>query len=180
MIRKEEIVEIGMFQKTHALKGELNAILTIDADFFEEGRPLIVAIDGIFVPFYIESIRPKGKTSYLLKIKGIDSEEKAKIFVNKKIYAIRSMLTPFLDLDEDDILEDTLIGFEVRDDDSGEMIGTVKDIDDSTQNVLLIVDKGDGSSDLMIPLVDDFISEIDEQNKIVKVNLPPGLIELNC
>ncbi len=60
MIKKEDIVEIGKFQKTHALKGELNALLDIDGDYAADGNALVVAVDGIYVPFYAESVRPKG------------------------------------------------------------------------------------------------------------------------
>ena len=60
MIERDDIKEIGVFQRTHGLKGELNAILEIDPDFFDEGEhPLIVEIEGVFVPFYADSIRDK-------------------------------------------------------------------------------------------------------------------------
>ncbi len=59
MIEVNDIVAIGKFQKTHALKGELNAILEIDSEFLEEGNAIIAEIDGIYVPFYIKSIRKK-------------------------------------------------------------------------------------------------------------------------
>ena len=41
MIEVNDIVAIGKFQKTHALKGELNAILEIDSEFLEEGNAII-------------------------------------------------------------------------------------------------------------------------------------------
>ena len=70
MIEASEITAVGLFQKTHALKGELNAILDIDPDYFIEGNAAIVETDGIFVPFFISGIRPKGKTSFLSQSTG--------------------------------------------------------------------------------------------------------------
>ena len=58
MIYSTDIEQIGKFLKTHALKGELNAQLEIDADFLRPEIPIIMDIDGIFVPFYPESVRP--------------------------------------------------------------------------------------------------------------------------
>ena len=60
MIREEDLFPIGKFQKTHALKGELNAVLDINEDFLDEDYPLIIDLDGIFVPFYTESWRGGG------------------------------------------------------------------------------------------------------------------------
>lgn len=65
MIEEKDIKAIGKFQKTHALKGELNAILDIDSEYVSEGNAVVVDIDGIFVPFFASSVRPKGSTSYL-------------------------------------------------------------------------------------------------------------------
>ena len=77
MITRAEISPIGKFHKTHALKGELNAVLDVEADLIDTKRPLIVDIDGIFVPFYCDSVRPKGHFSSLVKLQGIDSEADA-------------------------------------------------------------------------------------------------------
>ena len=179
MIKQEELIEIGKFQKTHALKGELNAIIKIDVDFLEEGNPLIVDIEGIYVPFYATSIRDKGKTSYLLKIKDIDNEEEAKPFVNKSIYALKSELAPFLDMDEEELRdEDYILGFEVFDSSNETLLGKIIGIDTTTSNVLIIVETPDGET-IMIPAVDEFVTTIDENQKMIKVNLPEGLIDLN-
>ena len=75
MIKEEDTLIIGKFQKTHALKGELNAIIDIDPECFVEGKPLIVEIDGILVPFYVDTYRKKGSLSILIKLDGIESEE---------------------------------------------------------------------------------------------------------
>lgn len=70
MITTDEITSIGKFHKTHALKGELNAMLDIDAEFLDTEHPLIMDIDGIFVPFYCETVRPKSHFSSLVKLQG--------------------------------------------------------------------------------------------------------------
>ena len=57
----------------------------------------------------------------------------------------------------------------------GKRIGTVTDVDDSTANVLFVVDGNNG--ELYIPVVDDFILEINEQDRFIIVDLPEGMIE---
>lgn len=176
MIRKEDIVEIGKFQKTHALKGELNALLDIEPDYAFDGNPLIVETDGIFVPFYPESVRPKGSESFLVKLRDIDSQEQAQQFVNKKIYGLRADLVDYFDDPEAELTAD-FVGFRIVDSSLGE-IGTVTDIDDSTANVLFVVESPDGDT-IYVPVAEEFIDAIDDDNMTIETTLPDGLVELN-
>lgn len=176
MIEKKDITPIGKFQKTHALKGELNAILDIDPEYFLTGNPLIVEIDGIFVPFYAETIRNKGTYSYLIKLQGIDQEETAREFVNKEILMLTKDADDWLDAEEEDI--DGFIGYSVINKLTDENIGKIEFINQETENILFGIK--DSNSDIFyIPAVEDFISEIDYEGKRIKMDLPEGLLEIN-
>lgn len=179
MIREEEISAVGKLQKTHALKGELNVLLDIDPEYLEEGNPAILDIDGIYVPFYADSIRTKGSFSYLVKFDGIDSEFEARKLVNKTIHARKDKLREYMEenYDEDYTLYDDLVGCTIIDSDKGE-IGKVVEIDSNTENELFIVETPDGDT-VYIPLTEDFIEEIDEDAKTIRMNLPDGLLDLN-
>lgn len=175
MIEQKDVIAIGQFQKTHGLKGELNAIIEICPEYIENKNPLILEIDSILVPFYPESIRPKGVDSYLIKLEGIENQKEASELVNIQIFACRELIDKFM-TDNDLILQEDLIGFKVVDSEMGEL-GIIERIDDSTDNVLLIVKNED--SELLIPFVGEFILEIDEENQVIEVDLPHGLINLN-
>lgn len=176
MIKKEDIIEIGKFQKTHALKGELNALLDIDEDFVTDGHALIVEMEGIYVPFYGESIRQKGQESFLIKLKDIDSQEKAQEFVNKAIYALRTDLVEYMDDPDMELVQD-FIDYEIVDSALGS-IGKVVDVDDSTQNVLLVVETPQ-SETVYVPIAEEFITAIDDDRMVIETNLPEGLVDLN-
>lgn len=176
MIKKEDLIEIGKFQKTHALKGELNALLDIDDEFATDGKPLIIEMDGIFVPFYVDSIRPKGTESFLIKLKDIDSQEKAREFVNKNIYGLRSDLVDYYDDPEMELVAD-FVGFSIKDKELGN-IGKIVDIDDSTANVLFVVENDKGEI-IYIPVAEEFIIGIDDESQIIETSLPEGLVDLN-
>ena len=160
MIDKEKLVEIGKFQKTHALKGELNAILDIPEEYVKDGNPLIIETDGIPVPYYAESIRGKGTTS---------AE-----FVNSAILVPRDELQDYVG---DVMLEDDLEGFKVIDRLEGE-IGTLEFIDDTTENELMVVRTPD-DEEIYIPLADEFIIDINEERREIHTSLPEGLVSLN-
>lgn len=179
MIEEKELSAVGRFQRTHALKGELNALIDIDPDFFEDGRnPMIVEMDGCFVPFYLESIRTKGATSFLIKIDGIESEEQARQFVNKTIYAERAVLKEYFAEEDENLIDgDDWNGYEIVDSELGP-IGKIERIDDSTVNILLVVETEEGEQ-LFIPLAEEFIENIDNDRRKITMRLPEGLIDLN-
>lgn len=178
MIVEEDIIEIGKFQKTHALKGELNALLDIEEDYLTEGNPLIVDIDGIYVPFYTESVRPKGATTYLIKLQGVDSVDDASRFVNKIIYGRREDMLDYFDAEEGDVaLPGDLAGYKVIDGSHG-YLGNLQRIDDTTINTLMIVDEGP-FGEIYIPFNEDFIEAIDNVEKEIHTILPEGLVEIN-
>lgn len=179
MIKEEEITSVGKLLKTHALKGELNMLLDIDPGYLEEGNPAVLNIDGIFVPFYAESVRTKGSFSYLVKFDGIDSEIEAKKLVNKTVFALRDRLKEYMleNYDEEFALYDDLIGFAIEDMEAG-LIGKVVEIDTNTENELFIVETPDGNT-IYIPLTEDFIEKVDEENKTITMRLPDGLLDLN-
>ena len=178
MIEKKDIVEIGKFQKTHALRGELNAILHIPEEYVEDGNPLVLEVDGIFVPFYAESIRPKGSTSYLIKLEGINTQEEAQEVVNSLIYAPKAEVEEYIGDEEGEVyFNDDLAGYRVVDEALGE-IGVVERVDDSTDNVLLVVESSAGD-EVFIPFVESFIREIDDEGEEIICSLPEGLVELN-
>ena len=175
MIRKEDTIEIGKFFKAHGLKGELNAQLDVDPDFALTDKPFVIEMDGIPVPFYPDFIRTKGSGA-LVKLKGVETQEEASEFVNKKIYALRADLADYFG-DEDFEDEVSVIGFTVVDETLGEL-GVIEDFDDSTVNELLIVARPDGS-ELYIPFSEDFLTEVDEENRVLRMDLPEGLVDLN-
>lgn len=58
-----------------------------------------------------------------------------------------------------------LVGFEIEND--GRVVGKIAQVDESTINTLAILE-----DERMIPLHEDFIVEIDEEARILRVNLP--------
>ena len=56
------------------------------------------------------------------------------------------------------------------------MLGTISDVDDTTINVLFVIEKEDGD-ELLLPAHEEFILDIDHKKKRVKVDIPEGLLE---
>ncbi|MDE5774076.1 MAG: hypothetical protein K2H86_06440 [Muribaculaceae bacterium] len=181
MILPEEIIEIGKFFKAHGLKGEMNVVTDYDPSILEEGYPMIVDMEGLYVPFYAESVRPKGAQSSLVKIDGINTKEETQTLVNKTIYMLRRDVADFLDVDITELEQDTdIVGYTLNDINLGE-IGIISDMDYSTVNILMtltVPNATDENETITIPFRENFIIEISEQSKSVDVDLPESIREI--
>lgn len=176
MIELSELIEIGQLGKPHGIKGELNAVIdeNVDLDRLEK---VAIDIDGIFVPFFFNSIRPKRQDSVIVYIDGIDSEEKAATLVNKTLYAFAADDVIIAGEDDGGMYAADLIGYTIVHAD-GRPIGVIADINDSTDNALFIVDIPGQENQAYIPIADDLIDEINEEKKYIVMTLPEGILEL--
>lgn len=178
------LIEIGQFGKTHGIAGEINAMIDFPELDLAELRCIFMDVDGLRVPFFIESVRPKGTEIKLVKIEGYDSQDKVRQFVNKTIYAeadepaISALDTDTSDDPESDgLYASDLIGYRAVTPE-GSLLGEITDFDDNTANVLLIITRPD-KSNLFVPVADEIIAAIDTDTRTITLDLPDGLINLN-
>lgn len=176
MITRSQIVEMGHYNKPHGVNGELSATMDCDLDVIKGFSCLISEIDGIFVPFFVESLRPKSSETVLLKIDGINNETDAALLVNKPIYVKKEEYEQLSDEYDDDAMPlDFFIGYAVTD--NGNKLGTIVDVDEETDNCLFVVRSTDGLG-VMIPASDDLINDIDTDKQVIDMSLPQGLIDV--
>lgn len=177
MITRDELIAIGHYNKPHGVAGELSATVDVELEVLRGLSCLVSDIDGIFVPFFVNAIRPKRVDTVLLTIDGIENEKEAARLVNRDIYALkRDYRQESIDADADGYPMDFFIGFELRDSD-GSRVGEITDVDEQTENAIFVVER-DGS-EIMVPATDDLIVEFDVDNKLMVMDLPEGLLDLN-
>ena len=177
MILRTDITEAGVFNKPHGIKGEISATLDFDIDLTET-RCIVMDVDGIFVPFFITSVRPKTAETLLITIDGIDSDQKARTLTGKTFYVLDSDIPEDDDADgEDGFYIADLIGYTLVDSEAG-TVGEITDYNDDTSNLLLIVTTSEGN-DIYVPVADEYIDEIDPDTTTVHTTLPSGIIDLN-
>ncbi len=177
MISSNEIKTIGRVTKTHGIAGEMVMQLDYDCDP-ADFRCLIFDIDGIFVPFFVDSSRERSTISWLVKLTDITDDLQAAEFVNKLVYALRNEYIFSADGENDDIIYyEDLEGFIIIND--NQTIGRVTHVDTSTDNTLFHVSPDNSNSEILIPAHETFITEIDTVGHTVRMSLPQGLIDLN-
>lgn len=177
MITREELIAIGHYNKPHGVAGELSATVDIEMDVLRELSCLVSEMDGIFVPFFVNSLRPKTSETVLLTIDGINSEQEAARLVNHDIFALkREYRQESIDADADGYPLDYFIGFELQDSD-GTRVGEIVQVDEQTENAIFIVE--DGDREVLLPASDDLIVEFDLDKKVMVMDLPQGILDLN-
>lgn len=173
MIKKEEVYKIGIFNKPHGIHGELQFTFTDDIFDRADCDYLVCQLDGIFVPFFIEEYRFRSDSTALVKLEGVDTAERARMFTNVDVYF------PVEHVDEAEAGElswNFFIGFRMEDVHHG-LLGEVVDVDTTTVNTLFVVEQE--GEELLVPAQEEFILGIDQEKKLITVELPEGLLDLD-
>jgi 16S rRNA processing protein RimM len=169
---KKNLYQIGYFPKLHGYKGELTAFLdTDDVKAYEVLEHIFVEIHGNLVPYFIELIEYKTNTTAKVKLEGIDNEEQAKGLLKCSIYIDPSQLS---ESDDNRQALRAIAGFKVFDSSKG-LIGTVERIEEINNNPLMVINSG--KKEILMPLNEDFIQEINTKKKEVHIEAPEGLID---
>jgi 16S rRNA processing protein RimM len=168
MIKQEEVYRIGRLGKAHGVKGEVSFMF--DDDIFDrvDADYLVLDIDGILVPFFIEEYRFRSDTVALMKFEDIDTQQRAAELTGSDVYFPRALAeednAPTLAL---------LVGFDLVEANEGRVVGRIAAIDDSTANLLFELEDG-----RLIPASDELIDDIDQQRRVITMRLPEGLLDL--
>ena len=172
MIREKDILLVGHTQKPHGIKGEIVFLFKkpgyaeLDVDFY------FLDMDGIPVPFFVEECTGMTEVSARVKFEEIEDAEAASRIVNKQVYLPRELANV---VSEDKGTDwHYFIGFDVIDH-RGTYVGSIREVDDSTINVLFIVVREE--EDHLIPATEDFILALDERKRLIEMQLPEGLLD---
>ena len=143
---------------------EGQVVLSLDADDprdLESEEPVFIEFDGLPVPFFIETVEPKGGR-YIVKFEDVDTLAEAEELVGR---------TASLDEGEEEE-EDSLIGLQVKDSRTRKLIGPIVAVDDFGGNVIITVDAN--GQEVLLPLHEDLIVSIHDD--VLTLDIPNGLL----
>ncbi|MBP5714850.1 MAG: 16S rRNA processing protein RimM [Prevotella sp.] len=169
MIKEEEVYKIGKLGKTHGVKGEISFLF--DDDVFDrvDADYLVLMIDGILVPFFMEEYRFRSDTTAIVKFCDIDTQERVRELTGCDVWFPRALA----DSDDNTITWAAIVGFDIIDANSGKPVGRIASVDDTTLNILFCLEDG-----RLIPASEDLITSIDKGNRTITINIPEGLLDL--
>jgi 16S rRNA processing protein RimM len=159
---------LGKFSKKHGLSGMIILVAeqALD-DALENLTELVVLIEGLFVPFPVTEFTLRGDSSAQVKLEFVNSPEEASELIGCDVYADIACREP-----EPGLAQWT--GFAVHDAHHGN-IGVIANVEDYHGNIVLQVMQG--NREILLPLYHGLITEIDEENQLLHINAPEGIIE---
>lgn len=169
MIRKEEVFKIGRLGKAHGVKGEVS--FQFDDDIFDtaDADYLILELDGILVPFFMEEYRFRSDSVALVKFCDVDTQQRASELTGSDVYFPRELAE---ETDDAPSLS-RLVGFSIIEAETRQEVGTIAAIDDQTQNILFELEDGQ-----LLPASDDLITSIDTKLQQITMHIPEGLLDI--
>lgn len=172
-MRKEDCFYLGKIVKKYSFKGELLAKLDTDQpELYENLDAVFIQIRNSLIPFFIESSQLHKSDLLRLKFEEIKTEEDADSLLKSDLYLPLELLPK---LEGNKFYFHEIIDFTVNDVNFG-MVGIVKGVNDSTAQALFEIDRN--GSEILIPMNDEFIIEVNRKTKTITVETPPGLINL--
>jgi len=172
-MRKDDCFYLGKIAKKFSFKGEVLIYLDTDEpELYENMESVFVKFNKDLIPFFIENSNLHKNDFLRVKFEDVDSEDEADRLIGSEIYLPLNMLPK---LEGNKFYFHEVIGFEVEDKRLG-VVGIIQSINDSSAQPLFEV--LNGTVEILIPMIDHFLVEIDRKNKKVVMDLPEGLIEM--
>ena len=178
-----ELLQIGSVCKPHGLRGELRVRLHDPASDALAGlkRLWLGSDEAAAAPgkrglreWSIEKAKPLDDGYWLLFLAGVQDRNGAEGLRAQHLYARRDELPP---LDEDEVYLSDLIGCRVVDLADRE-VGVAREVLDVAGNPLLVVERP-GREDALIPLVPEILRSVELSSRVVQIDPPEGLLELD-
>ena len=172
-MQKEDCFYLGKIVSKYSFKGEV--LVKIDTDqpeLYDSMESVFVALRNNLVPFFISKCRLHKSQLLRIDFEEVNSEDDADKLMGSELYLPLSFLPK---LEGNKFYFHEVIGFEVIDQKHGN-IGIIQSVNDTTSQALFEILKGD--KQLLIPINDDIITEVDRGNKTIHVTTPEGLVDL--
>ena len=146
-----------------------------DASWWDGVRRVTVGkTEGAAALFEVEASRSY-RDRLVLKLRGIDDAGAAESLRGQTVWVRRDEAP---EQPEGRWYVTELVGFDVEDERSGK-VGTVGDVMRTAASDLLVVQPVEGDEEILVPLAEEIVLDVDAERRKVRVRLPEGLIELN-
>ncbi len=171
-MKKEDCFYLGIITKPFGYKGELVIYLDVDdPSQYEELPTVLISLDSGLVPYFIEKLSLKNNNA-TVKFQDV-SPEMALTLVKKELYLPLNLLPK---LKGNKFYFHEVIGFDVIDKEMGNIGKIEKIMDHPAQPILQIMHSS--KKEILIPVVDEIILNVNRKAKHIEIEAPDGLIDL--
>jgi len=169
-----DMAVVGRIARAHGIRGQV--IVNLETDFpearFQPGSELFIERSGNVEALRLSSVRfQQGRP--VIGIDGVDTMNDAEALAGRELRIPLERLAP---LPAGTFYRHDLIGCRVETA-SGEAVGVVQDVEGTVDGSRLVVQAN--RNEILIPLVAEICTAIDPAAKLIVVDPPEGLLELN-
>ena len=171
-MENQDCIYLGKILKPFSYNGELKIYIEdFYIDQIKELDSFLLKIQGSYIPFTIKAITKNKSNIFRISLDGIDSEDLAKKLAGVEIYVENNLIkSEVLEKNNNYIFVDYVIY------NNNSIIGKIIDIIENKNQDLFEVIVSEKR--ILIPIVDEFIVNIDNDNKKIIMSLPEGLTDL--
>jgi len=170
------MITVGRVVRPQGHRGEVVVASETDiaAERFRVGAIVHVVRDGTVTPLAIRASR-EYDGRWIVGFDGVMDMNAAEAMRGYELRIPAASLRP---LAADEFFEHDLVGCEVRTTD-GRPIGTVRRIERGAGVPVLVVDAPSGKNEVLVPMVDSICRRVDVAGRVIVIDPPEGLVELN-
>jgi len=171
---KDNCLYIGVITRTQGINGALSVKLEVDLPYeYIDNEVVFVEIDGCLVPFFCHDneIEIRHNNVAIVHFDDYDNEHQAKELIGCGVY----LEMKETDEEESYGISDEFAGYKVIDKQKGE-IGQFSEIIEYPSNSVMVVIFDE--KEILIPVHESIIQDIDHENRIIKIDAPNGLIDI--
>ncbi len=181
-MNQSDFQKVGYVVREKGLKGEIKVSFEaffLDYLYENDGtlpEHFFVDVDGSMIPYFIEQSNLKSQP-IILKFEDVDDKDTAQKLRARELFLPKNLFKTNELPDEDEVtFWDYIIGFQVFALHEQQILGAIEDIFYLPEHELaqLFCQK----KELLLPLNEEYIHEIDEVQQKITVNLPEGYLEV--
>ncbi|MEE2953687.1 MAG: hypothetical protein VX347_00770 [Bacteroidota bacterium] len=168
-MRQEDYFLFGKIFKANGYKGAVSIYNSQNIDLnINDVKYCLISIEGILTPYFVEHIISK-KDIIIIKFEEVNSKKDSLPLIKKDAFLPNSITRKNNNYK-------SLMNYKIIDKSLGE-IGIISQINELTPQKLIIGKNKDKT--FFIPFHDNFLLNINHQNKSIEVNISKDLLNLN-
>ena len=172
-MKKEDCYYLGRITKAHGLKGEIQCYFDVNDQMDYVGLDaFFVEFNNGLMPLFIEKINLKKPGKVIVRLEDHSSIDDIDYLISKGLYLPNASLP---ELNDDQFYYHEIKGFRVIDEREGD-IGPITDVLEYSSQPLIQVDFN--GNELLFPISDEVIANVDKENKVMNVKLTEGLLDI--
>ena len=166
------MLRVGVFANTYGVRGEIKVFPTTDdVTRFKKLKKIYLDKGIEKMELEIQSVR-YFKNMVILKFKGIDNINDIEKYKGKDLLIHREQAVP---LKEDEYFICDIINAQVVTE-TGEEVGVLKEVLQTGANDVYVVRTTEGK-EILLPVIDECVLDLNVEEKIVTVRLMPGIMD---